>query len=277
MIFGNHDYAVSDFQMILSVWNNDLPLTSDTGDQIIRLGRQVFKRNIGELAFLLNNKLYCLHLSAQQPVHRLHICAAVRIIPGSYITHDRICRFPRNIHINPGFILIRKQFRLLQPYPTPILHLVQIPKHRSRTIQRTEFGSAVRSFVKRFQIIICLEAINRYETALLNSAEATVEFIDNGLGNPDCVGILWDLFHANIEDIGYERSIKIMGNKLKHIHLADSNRMFPGYGHTDIAAILKMVKNTGYSEYASFECFNLPSLETVLNETGAWVQKMREL
>ena len=104
-----------------------------------------------------------------------------------------------------------------------------------------------------------------------------VEFIDNGLGNPDCVGILWDLFHANIEDIGYERSIKIMGNKLKHIHLADSNRMFPGYGHTDIAAILKMVKNTGYSEYASFECFNLPSLETVLNETGAWVQKMREL
>ena len=126
-------------------------------------------------------------------------------------------------------------------------------------------------------VTICLEAINRYETALLNSAEATVEFIDNGLGNPDCVGILWDLFHANIEDIGYERSIKIMGNKLKHIHLADSNRMFPGYGHTDIAAILKMVKNTGYSEYASFECFNLPSLETVLNETGAWVQKMREL
>ena len=59
MIFGNHDYAVSDFQMILSVWNNDLSLTSDTGDQIIRLGRQVFKRNIGELAFLLNNKLYC--------------------------------------------------------------------------------------------------------------------------------------------------------------------------------------------------------------------------
>ncbi|MFR8393242.1 MAG: sugar phosphate isomerase/epimerase family protein [Pilosibacter sp.] len=126
-------------------------------------------------------------------------------------------------------------------------------------------------------VTICLEAINRYETALLNSAGATVEFIDNGLGNPDCVGILWDLFHANIEDIGYERSIKIMGNKLKHIHLADSNRMFPGYGHTDIAAILKMVKNTGYSEYASFECFNLPSLETVLNETGAWVQKMREL
>ena len=36
-------------------------------------------------------------------------------------------------------------------------------------------------------VIICLEAINRYETALLNSAEATVEFIDNGLGNPDCV------------------------------------------------------------------------------------------
>ena len=50
-------------------------------------------------------------------------------------------------------------------------------------------------------VTLCLEAINRYETALLNSAEATVDFIENRLGNPDCVGILWDLFHANIEKI----------------------------------------------------------------------------
>lgn len=57
-------------------------------------------------------------------------------------------------------------------------------------------------------VTLCLEAINRYETALLNSAEATVDFIENRLGNPDCVGILWDLFHANIEDIGFERSIE---------------------------------------------------------------------
>ena len=126
-------------------------------------------------------------------------------------------------------------------------------------------------------VTLCLEAINRYETALLNSAESTVDFIANELGNPDSVGILWDLFHANIEDIGFERSIKAMGKKLQHLHLADSNRMFPGYGHMDFNAILKAVKDSGYTEYCSFECFNLPSLDVVLKETGSWVNSIRNL
>ena len=126
-------------------------------------------------------------------------------------------------------------------------------------------------------VTLCLEAINRYETALLNSAEATVDFIENELGNPECVGILWDLFHANIEDIDFAHSIDIMGKKLKHVHIADSNRTFPGYGHTDFVSIMKKLKESGFEEYSSFECFNRPSLDVVLKDTGAWVQKMREL
>ena len=126
-------------------------------------------------------------------------------------------------------------------------------------------------------VTLCLEAINRYETALLNSAEATMDFIVNDLGNPDCVGILWDLFHANIEDIGFKRSIDIMGGKLQHVHLADSNRMFPGYGHTDFAGVLKAVKDSGYSQYCSFECLNQPSVEIILKDTAAWVRSMRNL
>ena len=126
-------------------------------------------------------------------------------------------------------------------------------------------------------VILLLEAINRYETALLNSAEADMDFIVNDLGNPDCVGVLWDLFHANIEDADYKKSIAIMGKKLKHIHLADSNRMFPEYGHTDFAAILKEVKIAGFKEYCSFECLNLPSRSVVLEQTRTWVEKMRNL
>lgn len=135
----------------------------------------------------------------------------------------------------------------------------------------------VIDYADRKGVTLILEAINRYETALLNSAEATLDFIVNGLDNPDCVGVLWDLFHANIEDIDFKRSVDKMGKKLQHIHIADSNRMFPGYGHTDFASILKYVKDTGYSEYCSFECLNQPSLEVVLRETGSWVNSIRNL
>lgn len=132
-------------------------------------------------------------------------------------------------------------------------------------------------YAEKKQVVLLLEAINRYETALLNSAEADMDFIENDLKNPECVGVLWDLFHANIEDKDYQQSILRMGNKLQHIHIADSNRMFPGYGHTDFPFILKKAKDAGFSEYCSFECLNLPSREIVLEETGNWVEKMRAL
>ena len=141
----------------------------------------------------------------------------------------------------------------------------------------SEAMKPIISYADQKGVTLCLEAINRYETSLLNSAEATMDFIVNGLGNPDCVGILWDLFHANIEDIDFKRSIDVMRKKLQHVHLADSNRMFPGYGHTDFETIIKAVKDSGFQEYCSFECFNRPSLDVVLHETGAWVEKMRAL
>ena len=126
-------------------------------------------------------------------------------------------------------------------------------------------------------VVLLLEAINRYETALLNSAQAVLDFIDRKLGNPQCVGVLWDLFHANIEDVDYERCADTLGARLRHIHLADSNRMFPGYGHTDIPHILKYIREKGYGEYASFECLNQPDVGTVLRETGSWVESVRSL
>ena len=58
---------------------------------------------------------------------------------------------------------------------------------------------------------------------------------------------------------------------------ADSNRKFPGYGHTDMAGVLKYVKDSGYAEYASFECLNLPSVQTVREETSPWVASIRAL
>lgn len=143
-----------------------------------------------------------------------------------------------------------------------------------------ELAEAMKPIIEhadRRGVTLCLEAINRYETALLNSSEAAMDFIENGLGNPDCVGILWDLFHANLEDADLYACLGKMGKKLAHVHLADSNRMFPGYGHMDMKGILKAIKESGYTGYASFECLNLPDRETVLRETGHWVDSIRQL
>ncbi len=124
---------------------------------------------------------------------------------------------------------------------------------------------------------IILECINRYETSLFNDAASTVDFITHELAGTPCVGILWDLFHANIEDDSYEKVIDLMGSRLQHVHVADSNRMFPGYGHTDFAQIAALLKAAGFNGYMSFECFNRPSLEVVLKQSGPFIDSIRAI
>ena len=132
-------------------------------------------------------------------------------------------------------------------------------------------------FAEQKGVTILLEAINRYETTLFNSALSVVDFLEKDMGNPACGGVLWDLFHANIEDAQYKEAIDCMGDKLRHVHLADSNRMFPGYGHTDFFSIVKELKKRNYQNYLSFECLNEPSLAIVRNESGRWIEALRRL
>lgn len=125
-------------------------------------------------------------------------------------------------------------------------------------------------------VMIVLEAINRYETRLFNSVRSAVSFLDKELGNPSCIGILWDTFHANIEDSRFEEAVACMGSKLQHVHIADSNRMFPGYGHIDFETIYQLLEKAGYDQYLSYECLNQPSVQTVRCEAGHFISQLKK-
>lgn len=125
-------------------------------------------------------------------------------------------------------------------------------------------------------VTIILEAINRYETSLFNSADGVMDFIEKDLANAECMGVLWDIFHANIEDAHFDEAIDRMGKRLGHVHMADSNRMFPGYGHIDFIAIAKKLAVSGFDQYMSYECLNRPSVEVVRQESGAFINKLRD-
>ncbi len=121
---------------------------------------------------------------------------------------------------------------------------------------------------------LLLEPLNRYESLLLNSTEETAYYIRKELGDPPVMGILWDLFHANIEDRAFpEENLGI----IHHIHLADSDRSMPGHAHLDVESILVRAYNAGFRDYASFECFNKPFADSVLREAGEFIRRVRAL
>lgn len=101
---------------------------------------------------------------------------------------------------------------------------------------------------------IVIEPLNRYEQWWPCSLQHGVDIV-NDCGGPGCgVAIMADFFHMNIEDASYYDSIKAAGNLIRNVHLADSQRLQPGRGHTDFRPGFRALKEIGYSDFLGFEC-----------------------
>jgi D-psicose/D-tagatose/L-ribulose 3-epimerase len=74
------------------------------------------------------------------------------------------------------------------------------------------------------------EALNRYETSLVNRCEQALALADEvGEG----FGVVLDLFHMNIEEADWIDAIRAAGPRLVDLHAADNNRRPPGKGSLD--------------------------------------------
>ena len=124
-------------------------------------------------------------------------------------------------------------------------------------------------------ITINLEPINRYECRHLNSSLSALEIIRQ-IGNPECMGVLYDTFHSNIEDEDMLQAIAHLGNRISNVHLADSNRRLPGEGHIDFPAIHQKLEAIGYDGYAALEVLNTPSQAHIRENARKSIQYFME-
>ena len=123
------------------------------------------------------------------------------------------------------------------------------------------------------EVKIAFEPLNRYETRLVNTVAEALELIEE-VGT-DNLGILFDTFHANIEEQSFSGSIQAAGERLFHVHLADSNRWVPGSGHTPFGEILGALEDIGYRNGMILECFPKPSPEAMFSLARAFPEALR--
>jgi D-psicose/D-tagatose/L-ribulose 3-epimerase len=107
-----------------------------------------------------------------------------------------------------------------------------------------------------------LEPLNRFEAYLLNTMEQAAAYAERiGEGG---IGILYDTFHANIEEkdpIAALQAIHASGN-LAHIHISENDRGTPGRGHAMIREAIAVLKELDYQGWLTIEAFGraLPEL-----------------
>lgn len=126
------------------------------------------------------------------------------------------------------------------------------------------------SFDNRVRLV--LEPLNRYEAELINTVDEALRIVGQiGMKN---IGILFDTFHANIEEISMGESIQKANSRLFHVHIADSNRWAPGYGHVDFKEISRALFNIEYQGFGSLEALPKPGLENCLQGSAEYIKKL---
>lgn len=100
-----------------------------------------------------------------------------------------------------------------------------------------------------------LEPLNRFEAYLLNTCEQAIAYAERvGEGG---IGILYDTFHANIEEkdpIAALHALHASGN-LSHVHISENDRGTPGRGHAKIRETIVALKALGYDGWLTIEAF----------------------
>jgi D-psicose/D-tagatose/L-ribulose 3-epimerase len=117
-----------------------------------------------------------------------------------------------------------------------------------------------------------VEAVNRYETFLVNTAEQALAFAaDIGTDN---AGVILDAFHMQLEEQDSVAAVAAAAPRLMALHLADSNRLGLGRGQLDVAPLVAAARDAGYDGPLVFE-FTAPGPNPF--EPGKGEAAMREL
>jgi D-psicose/D-tagatose/L-ribulose 3-epimerase len=102
-------------------------------------------------------------------------------------------------------------------------------------------------------ITLGIEPLNRFETFFLNTAADCAALCDD-VADPN-IGVLFDTFHANIEEKDLGDAFRKLGRHLKHIHACENDRGIPGSGHQQWDRMFEALREIGYGGWLTIESF----------------------
>ena len=112
-----------------------------------------------------------------------------------------------------------------------------------------------------------VEALNRFECYLLNTHADSTRFVRE-VDHPAC-GMMYDTFHANIEEKSITQAVKAGGDKLFHIHISENDHSTPGTGGVRWDENFDAIVSSGYDGWLVIEAFGL-ALPELAAATKIW-------
>lgn len=133
------------------------------------------------------------------------------------------------------------------------------PPEKGELVSVAEVLKRIARLAAPSGISIGVQPVNRFENYLVNTALGADELIDR-IGEPNVFAHL-DTFHMNIEEKGFRDPVLRLGERLRYVHLSESDRGTPGSGNVRWDELFAALSEIGFDGRLVLESFVHPDPE----------------
>ena len=234
-------------------------------------GGRTFSQAMGEHPKVFNKVFSSLILAGENTGNLPEV---LRSLSESLKWEDELASHTKKLFMYPAFVgtVVLGVTFFLMIYLVP--QMAGFIKNMGQALPtQTKILIATSAFVKQFWYLflivpalvvvgikLAVEPLNRFECHALNTI-ADAASVAQRVGMPN-YGVLYDTFHANIEEKDPIAAITGHLGMINHVHVSENDRGTPGKGHVPFAAVFRAFKAGGYEGWYVVEAFGraLPAL-----------------
>jgi D-psicose/D-tagatose/L-ribulose 3-epimerase len=139
------------------------------------------------------------------------------------------------------------------PLAAPLGVFSAAPPTTDERARAVEYLREVAPYAEERGITIVLEYLNRFEMYLTNTA-ADLASLVREVDHPS-VRMMYDTFHAHIEEKSPRDAIRACRDVLVHVHLSENDRSTPGAGQVEWVETFAALKEIDYDGWVVIEAF----------------------
>lgn len=145
-------------------------------------------------------------------------------------------------------------------------YVESIPQHRTDAWALDAFRE-LADYAGERNVVIALEPIAAHVCNFINSTQDGLEWVDR-VNRPN-FRLMVDVYHMNIEDrTPMRESLMAARGAVVYVHLCDSNRKPPGWGHIHFGEFLSDLVSSEYQGYVSAEVSNYPDPTQAIRQSA---------
>ncbi|MFO0921884.1 MAG: sugar phosphate isomerase/epimerase [Pirellulales bacterium] len=156
---------------------------------------------------------------------------------------------------------------LIGPYHSALGHFSGAGPTADEWKWGVESMRATAEHAGKLGIRLGVEPLNRFECYLLNAQADAARFVRE-VNHPAC-GMMFDTFHANIEEKSSPQALRDIKDVCVHIHISENDRSTPGQGDIKWNEVFGGIKEIGYDGWLVIEAFGL-ALPELAAATKIW-------